>query len=296
MTAADATTRISIKNILYASDFSRTAENAAAYALELALRFQARIFALHVRPPEIYGMAPPESWAVLRDAAAIQAREEALRLNNLFCGVPHTSLVEEGDVWDVLAAAIEKYSIDLIVMGTHGRRGLQKMILGSVAENVLRRASSPVLTVGPCVELKAQLPAEMKRILFATDFSPASEAAAAYACSLAHENQAALDILHIIEPAKNGDHTPAPEVVSGCAAKICALIPEDLPSRCQANTLIEVGEPAQQILNVATARRSQLIVLGAKTASDLTPAGRLPWAVAHKVISSAPCPVFTVRG
>jgi nucleotide-binding universal stress UspA family protein len=289
-------TRVSLKNILYTSDFSAIAENAAAYALELARRFDAKIFAVHVRPLEIYGMAPPESWAVLHDAAEAQAKEEAAHLDRLFPGVPHASIVEEGDVWNVLSDSIDRNSIDVVVMGTHGRRGLQKVLLGSVAEKVLRGASCPVLTVGPCVPLGAECNAEMKRILFATDFSAASEAATAYAVSLAQENQAALDIVHIVEPRNPGEVINSAELVSGCAARMRSLIPADSEFRCGANTLIEVGQPAEQILNVAKARRSQLIVLGVKTASSLTAAAHLPWAIAHRILSAAECPVFTVRG
>jgi nucleotide-binding universal stress UspA family protein len=301
MKTLEAKTRISIKNILYTSDFSAIAENAAAYASLLARRFDAKVFAVHVRPLEIYGMAPPESWAVLRDAAETQAREEAVRLNGLFGGVQHTSIVEEGDVWEVLSGLIDRHSIDLVVMGTHGRKGLRKVLLGSVAESVLRRAPCPVLTVGPYVPPVAERAAEIKRILFATDFSAGSQAAAAYALNLAQENQAVLDLLHIVEPQevdpqKSGGTAHSAELVSGCAARMRLLIPMDADLACEANTLIEVGQPATQILNVAKARRSQLIVLGAKSESNFPAVGHLPWAVAHKVISSAECPVFTVRG
>jgi nucleotide-binding universal stress UspA family protein len=296
MKTMDAKTRIALKNILYMSDFSAIAENAAAYAVEVARRFEAKVFAVHVRPLEIYGMAPPESWAILRDAAEVQAKEEALRLDELFCGVPHASIVEEGDIWQVLSALIDHKSIDLVVMGTHGRRGLQKMLLGSVAEKVLRRAPCPVLTVGPDVHPDVQRPAEMKRILFATDFSGASEVAAAYALSLAQENQGVLDIVHIVEPQKTGGAAHSPDLVSGCAARMRSLIPADAELWCELNILIEVGQPAEQILNVARAHRSQLIVLAVKAASNVTAATHLPWAVAHRIISSAECPVFTVRG
>jgi nucleotide-binding universal stress UspA family protein len=95
--AMDAKTRITLKNILFASDFSAIAENASPYALELARRFGARIFAVHVRPLEIYGMAPPESWPILREASDFQAKEEAMRLNDIFCEVPHVSIIEEGE-------------------------------------------------------------------------------------------------------------------------------------------------------------------------------------------------------
>ena len=295
MKTIDATTRVSLKNILYASDFSATAEQAAAYASELARRYDSRIYAVHVRPAEVYGMAPPESWPALREAAQEQAEQEAARLDSLFCNTKHHSIVETGDIWEVLSALIEKYDIDLVVMGTHGRKGLQKMLLGSVAENVLRRATCPVLTVGPSVQLDAQRAVEMKSILFATDLSRPSDLAAAYAISLAQENQARLDIVHVIEPQKPGELGHSPEVLSGCAARMHALIPPDAELWCEPNALIEIGRPAEQILNVARSRRSQLIVLGVKTAEDFAATARAPWAVAHKIISAAECPVFTVR-
>jgi nucleotide-binding universal stress UspA family protein len=100
VTTTELKTRISLKNILYASDFSPVAENAAPYALELARRYGSKVFAVHVRPLEIYGMAPPESWPVLREAAEALAKEQAAQLNRSFIGVEHEAIVAEGDVWD----------------------------------------------------------------------------------------------------------------------------------------------------------------------------------------------------
>jgi nucleotide-binding universal stress UspA family protein len=104
----------------------------------------------------------------------------------------------------------------LIVMGTHGRKGLEKLILGSVAEKVLRRAHCPVLTVSPRVHVPPERAIGMKRILFATDFSPSSQIAAAYAVLLAQENQAQLDIVHVIEPQKPGELVHSSELGGGC--------------------------------------------------------------------------------
>jgi nucleotide-binding universal stress UspA family protein len=118
---------IPLRNILYATDFSLTADSAAPYALELARNYGAKIFALHVRPLEIYGMAPPEAWPILREAAEVQAKEQAAQLNRTFNGVEHEAIIAEGDVWDSVSGHSEKDHIDLIVMGTHGRGGLEKL-------------------------------------------------------------------------------------------------------------------------------------------------------------------------
>lgn len=296
MKAMEAKTRISMQNILYATDFSPIAENAAPYALELARSYKAKVFAVHVRPLEIYGMAPPESWPVLREAADAQAKEQADYLDRTFAGVDHEAIVAEGDVWDSVSDCIEKDHIDLVVMGTHGRKGFEKVFLGSVAENVLRRAPCPVLTVGPHVRLAPERAVAMKHILLATDFSPAAEIAAAYAVSLAQENQAHLDIVHVIEPQRAGELVHPSELALGCTRKMRALIPPGAELWCEPNAMIEVGEPAQQILNVAKARRADLIVLGIKAAAAVPGADHIPWATAHKIIAAAECPILTVRG
>ena len=295
MKAMEATTRISLRNILYATDFSAIAENAALYALELARSYKAKVHALHVRTLEVYGMAPPESWPILREAAEALAKQQAHELGRTFASVAHESIIAEGDVWDFIAEHIRKDHIDLLVMGTHGRNGLGKLLLGSVAEKVLRRAPCPMLTVGPRVRVGPERVVAMKRILLAANFSPASDAAAAYALSLAQENQALLDIVHVIEPQKAGEIVHASELTAGCLGRMRSLIPPEADLWCEPHTIVEVGEPAEQILKVAKARRADLIVLGVKSAAAVPGAAHIPWTTAHKIIAEAECPVLTVR-
>jgi len=296
MKLANAKTRISLKNILYLTDFSPVAESAAPYALELARRYGAKVFAMHVRGPEIYGMAPPESWPVLVEAAQELARQQAKNLCELFAQAEHEAIIEIGDVWEAASALIEKNDIDLIVLGTHGRQGVEKVMLGSVAEKILRLSPCPVLTVGPCVRMGANREAEMKRILYATTFSPASLSAAAYAISLAQENQAHLDILHVVEAHKTGELVGPHELQAGCEQRMRSLVPQDADLWCEPNFLVEVGEPAERILSVAKVHHADTIVLGLKNTSAMGAAIHLPWAIAHRIISNAQCPVLTVRG
>src|ERR1700761_2318330 len=122
MRATEVKACVSLQNILYATDFSPIAENAASYALELARTYKARVFALHVRPIEVYGMAPPESWPALREAADEQATQQVEYLDRTFAGVPHEAIVAEGDVWEFVREHIEKDHIDFLVLGTHGRK------------------------------------------------------------------------------------------------------------------------------------------------------------------------------
>ena len=224
MKAMEARSRVSLQNILFTTDFSPVAENAALYALEFARSYKAKVHALHVRPVEIYGAAPPESWPILREATEAVAKQQAAQLDSTFAGVEHETTVAEGNVWDFIAEYIEKDHTDLVVMGTHGRKGVEKFLLGSVAENVLRRATCPVLTVGPNVRVSPERAVAMKHILLAASFSPASDAAAAYAVSLAQENQALLDIVHVIEPQKTGEIVHPSDLSAGCLNRMRSFV------------------------------------------------------------------------
>ena len=297
MRATSVKTRISLKNILYATDFSPVAEAAAPYAAELALRYGSKVFAVHVRAPHVTGLVPPESWPVVRDAAERQATEQADHLKSLFRGVENEVMVVEGGVWTELANMIKEKEIDLIVIGTRGRQGLEKFLLGSVAEKILRRAQCPVLTVGPHVTVEAGRAVAMNRILYATSLSASSQTPAAYAISLADENQAHLDVLHVIEYQKAGELVHPHELVQASLNRLRQIVTPEAALWCEPEFLIEHGDPAEQILSVAKARRADMIVLGVKgVEEDLGASTRLPWAVAHKVIAGATTPVLTVRG
>ncbi|MDE3110316.1 MAG: universal stress protein [Acidobacteriota bacterium] len=288
---------IALRKILYATDFSPIAEAAAPFVSQFARRYGSKIFAVHVRPLQSYGMAPPESWAALKEAAEFQAKEQAAYLNRLFRDTDHQAAVTEGGVWETLSDIIEQQHIDLIVMGTHGRQGLGKILLGSVTENLLRRAPCPVLTIGPHVEIDPERATRMNRILFATDFSPASQAAAPYAISLAQENQANLDILHVIENRKVDELVDAPELIQGTIGRMRSLLPPEAELWCESAFLVEEGPVAENVLKTARDRHADAIVIGVRRVeAEFDASDHLPWHTAHKIIAGAPCPVLTVRG
>jgi nucleotide-binding universal stress UspA family protein len=297
MATTKAQLHVGFRNILYATDFSPMAEVAAGYATEVARRYGSKVFAVHVRPLDSYGMAPPESWPALKEASEYQAKEQAAHLSRLFHGVEHQAIVDQGGVWETLSDLIADEHIDLVVMGTHGRQGLGKILLGSVTESVLRRAPCPVLTIGPYVEVDPERATQMKRILFATDFSTASQAAAPYAVSLAQENQAHLDILHVIEKRKIGELVAAPELIEGAVGGMRALLPSDAELWCEPAFLVEEGSVADQVLKAARERHADAIVIGVRRLEGVfDTSDHVPWHTAHKIICGAPCPVLTIRG
>src|SRR6202158_2456556 len=151
MKAVQARTRISQKNFLFATAFSQAADAAAPFAIQIARSYGAKMYGVHVNPFDNYTAAAPDAWAALAAAAERQTKEHAQRLNEQLKGVEHKVVIGEGNIWEVISNLIKQKEIDLIVLGTRGRTGLGKALLGSVAEQILRRAAWPVLTVGPAV-------------------------------------------------------------------------------------------------------------------------------------------------
>ncbi len=290
-------TRIEIKNILFPTDFSPAGDAAIPYATELAKRFGAKICALHIRPPVINPMTYPATWVPLEQAAKEEADAQKKLLQGSFLGIKPEIMIEEGDFWQNLETAVAKHHTDLIVLGTHGRSGAGKLLLGSKAEEIFRRASCAVLTVGPHVQAKSPRGGEFTEILYATDFGPESSAAACYAMSLGQEFQARLTLLHVIPEEKPGDLILPRDQAASSAQRLHKLVPAEAELWCVPHFTVEAGPVAEKILEVAENRKADLIVLGVHRPSGFPGAAtHLPIAIAHKVVTQANCPVLTVRG
>jgi nucleotide-binding universal stress UspA family protein len=294
MKAVQAITRISLKNILFATDFSPAADAAGPFAIQIAQRYGAKVYGVHVNPFDNYTAAAPEAWAAMAEAADKETKEHAQRLNEQLKGVEHEVVIGEGNIWEVMSNLIKQKGIDLIVLGTRGRTGLGKTLLGSVAEQILRQASCPVLTVGPRVTLQPENAVRMQEILYATDLAADSPVAAPYAISLAQENQAHLALLHVIENQKTGELVHPAELADSKLSKLRQLVTRDAELWCEPRYAVEQGIPAEKILEAADRQRADLIVLGAQPAKWL--ATHVNAGTVHKVVSEAKCPVLTVHG
>jgi nucleotide-binding universal stress UspA family protein len=287
--------RVQLNNIIFATDFSNAAEAALPLAARIAKSFGAKLFAVHAKTPENYALPPTEVWP----AAIAQLEENKVELTrnlyNRFPSVESEVLIGEGSVCAVVEAVADEKKADLIVVGTNGRRGIGKFILGSVAEEILRRAKCPVLTVGPHSPSETPRESEFKKIVYATDFGDASPAAAAYAAALAEEHQAHLTLLHVLTNPKAGELVSAPELEAAALDRLRALVAEEAQLWCEPKAMVRHGVPAEQILEVANEEQADLIILGLRNIKSVMRATHLPAAVAHQVISHAPCPVLTVR-
>jgi nucleotide-binding universal stress UspA family protein len=296
MLATQMKQRVTFRHILFATDFSAAANSALPYAAGLARSFGAKLYALHVKEPANYAL-PPELWqsAQLADDREIQRLRDAVSRD--FPDITPEILEGEGSVWHALASAIETLRIDLIVVGTRGRTGVEKVLLGSQAEEVLRRAPCPVLTVGPHAQPEDGTRSKIASILYATDFGFASLAAAPIAISLAEEYQSKLTLMHVIEN-RDEHQTAAPEEFGELSEHhLRALLPREANFWCAPHFVVEHGVPADKILEVARRTNADLIVLGVHKPEGLPGAStHLPIATVHHIVAHAQCPVLTMRG
>jgi nucleotide-binding universal stress UspA family protein len=300
---------LSVKNVLFATDFSGTSEAALPYATAICRRFGSTLHSAHVLSDAsllmMTGGVDYVSMSTIYEDAHTEAGVKLDQISSHLEGIKHHNYVRHGQVWKNLAGIVDENQIDLIVVGTHGRSGLGKLLLGSVAEDILRHAPCPVLTVGPKVSGRAKLPAiqtrgrdlaplelDLQQIVFATNFDQYSLFVAQKAVKLAEEFRARLTLLHVIE-----DYTglaSRPDFMEDSICRLKSLVPNDAALQYLPESLLEFGLPADCILKVASDREADMIVLGARTSAEVG-GTHLPWSTAHHVIAQAHCPVLTVR-
>jgi nucleotide-binding universal stress UspA family protein len=282
--------QISLKNILYATDFSRYSDAALPFALSIARKYGSRIFAVHIISLSPFPSASPtQALQALAAQAVREARETMERVPARCKEVPHETLIRRGEIWTELAKIVKEKEIDMVVCGTHGRTGVSKMLLGSVAENIYRHATCPVLTVGPNVAEEPESLGDIHTILYPTDFTSESIAAARYAVSLAQENQARLYLLHVTE-------TPVSAAVEEeTASRLRDLVPRDAELSCAPKAFVDFGDPAHKITELAEELMVDLIVLGPRPPAVFPGSNHLPGTTASYVVSRAICPVLTTR-
>lgn len=300
---------ISVKNVLFATDFSATSEAALPYATAICRRFGSTLHTAHVLSDAslllMTGGVDYVSMSTIYEDAHTEAEVKLDQITARLEGIPHRNYVRHGQVWKNLAGIIDENQINLVVVGTHGRTGLGKLLLGSVAEDILRHAPCPVLTVGPKVSGRAKLPAfqapgrdlspvelELRQIVFATNFAQYSLQVARKAVSLAEEFRARLTLLHVIE-----DYTglgSRPDLMEDSMHRLLSLVPNDAALQYPPEAVLEFGFAPECILKVASDREADMIVLGTRASAEVG-ITHLPWSTAHHVIAQAHCPVLTVR-
>lgn len=259
-------------------------------------------------PPMIFA-GDPAGVAIAPILTPGEARDQTLTRLASFAdcvkpaAVPLSFEARPGNAVPSILDLAQSLQSDLIVMGTYGRSGVDRLILGSVTEKVLRKSRCPVMVVPPPVSAAAEsVPVLFERILCAIDFSDASSTALKFALSVAQEANAELILMHVIESApdtehwKRGDPTLLRFILDAEAdatRRLRESIPSDARNWCKPVELLTTGKAYREILRVARERDVHLIVMGVHGRSpiDLMFFG----STTHHVVRSATCPVLTLR-
>ncbi|MFN7914795.1 MAG: universal stress protein [Vicinamibacterales bacterium] len=295
---------LEIRRILCPVDFSDASQHALDHAVMIAGWYRARITALHVRHPAFL-VEPPILFTDMGGGPAATLEDAESRLHHWLspvraAGIACDVMAVDGNTPAArIVEVAERIGADLIVLGTHGRSGFERLLLGSVTERVVRTARCPVVTVPPPTVSTSKLP--FKRVICGVDFSDPSMAAYQVALSLARESDSQLTLLHVLEfPAEDRADITLPfdmaayraAVQEDSTRRMLALITDDVKAWCTPVTSVVHGRPYEQILAAAAATSADLIVLGVhgRNALDLMLFG----STTNQVIRRATCPVLTL--
>jgi nucleotide-binding universal stress UspA family protein len=286
---------VGIHNVLIATDFSPCSNLALSFGLELAHGYLANAYVVFVVPTDQFMVAGPDAYEAAKDVARrdlMELKHELRRKHSYIEGEDYHLFLLEGDVAESILDFAGQKEIDVIVVGTHGRGGLGRALMGSVAERVFRQSLVPVLTLGPHLQRIARA-GTPRNILVPVDFTSASERAARYAVAMAREHNATLTMLHVIERWPTEAQADRARVVQALREKVENLIREDAKGlRC--NVRVEVGRVVETILYTANSTEADLVVMGVRPRIGLL--NRLMWPYAYEIVREAACPVLTVRG
>jgi nucleotide-binding universal stress UspA family protein len=294
-----------LNRVLCPVDFSDHSRRALRHAMAIARRNASRLSVLHV---ETLTNELTRGDAVLYVPFRASPEDE---LRAFVDGtkrtdfVDVTTMVRSGDAAESILDQARHDASDLIVMGTHGRSGLARLVLGSVTEQVLRHAGCPVLTIPPSATGRATEDLEpFNPILCASDFSPSSRKALGIALSMAQEGNARLILVHALQVPANdaGLHPLQPIIVDPVdqtewrretLAKLEAGLPDAANLRCRPETIVVAGDPSETILRIAAEKHAGLIVMGVQSRGAID---RLLFgSTTRQVIHAARCPVLSIR-
>jgi nucleotide-binding universal stress UspA family protein len=299
---------VRLAEILCPVDLSETSAHALGHAVAMARRYKARLTVVEVSwsgyPVVAYPVGAPIATPPMMPPPQLDELREELRAFADRANAADLKMdlhIREGAVVPMILDEAKAIDADLIVMGTHGRSGFDRLLLGSVTEKVLRKAECAVMTVPLADRTTTPAPAA-RTIVCAVDFSPASLKALEYALSLGQELQATLLLTHVFDwpadrPVPRGLELETAayrgKVHEDLRAGLQALVPDDARNWCETEAVVTVGRPHEEIVRLASDRDADLIVMGVHGRSSLNLA--LFGSTANQVIRHACCPVVTVR-
>jgi universal stress protein A len=277
------------RSILVATDCTPASQVAVRLAARMAKEFHARLSVVHSILPELYGVGVCGPVPELALADLQNARENLHRYVEHIPElrtVKHKEVVFLGSPNEAIQSVAESNGVDLLVLGSHGRHGLAKLTLGSVAEWAIGSLTYPVLVAGPMCDRNLR---PIRSIVLATDLSQALSPAA-YASSLAQDYNARLTVLSVLPHVRPTDDQG--QIKSSIPEKLQQLVPSDCTEQCTLNFEVETGDVAPAILHSAQINKANLIVLGAKHRAPL--ADHVPRTKLSAIIRGSHCPVLVV--
>ena len=293
------------RSILIATDFSEASEKALRYSLALARFYESRFCLAHVVSSLGLTMAGPCAIAACEEAVSREAAAlaDSLIRSGTLNGIQYKFIVRRGELRPELREIIRQESTDLLVVGTHGRHGVGKLFLGSVAEQIFRQASCPVLTFGPHSDDRPWFGTSStpRTFLFATDFGPASLHGLPQAVAAANQFGAKLAFLSIVPAAPS--HTD--EGLKNWQADACIRaqqrlteLADDAELDLRPEVYAEFGSErpvSDKILETADKLRADLIIMGLHDSAYTEVISHLDLATTYDVVCQASSPVLTVN-
>lgn len=295
------------KQVLYPTDLSESSRPALAYAAAVSRRDGARLTVLHAAPPFEPLLVPSAEAGSARPVAlpTIDDLRDAVRTfaGDALAGLDVDVCVEAGDPSPVIVDHAVAKAADLLVMGTHGRSGFDRLLAGSVTEKVLRRAPCPVLTIPPHAAAVPTSGTLFAHILCAVDFSDASEQALGLALELGRDAGGALTVATVLEWLAEEAPLTYPEfditpyrahLADDAAVRLRDLVQAaGAPAAGPIEQVVALGRAHREILRLATEKGSDLIVMGAQGRGGIGLA--LFGSTTQQVVRGAPCPVLVVH-
>jgi nucleotide-binding universal stress UspA family protein len=284
---------ISIKKVLCPVDFFPASDAAVKYAAGLAANYDATLHLLHVVTP-----IPAVSFEyVIDNSEFVQAMKDrsAEEMNKLVATLKESGVTAKtelcvGDVYDEIRRAIDVVKPDLIVMGTHGRRGVERWLIGSTTEKLLRHSPVPLVTISAAGEKSLTPP---RRIMVTTDFSEGTPDALAYAFSVAQENESKLTLLHVVnDGAVDVSGKYRDSLINEVRKQLNDMVPAEARNWCDIVIRVETGVPYRIINKVLEDERIDLLVMNIHGKGMLDRA--LLGSTAERVVRAAGCPVMLI--
>lgn len=292
--STDSCEAVTLRNVLLLTDFSECSARALKYAIGIAGRYKVELHLFHCVDPTLFNLA--EDPEVIQRTCDDARRELERLAGDLECQQPTRNLnvkvlVTSGDLPAILPQAVGELDLGLVIVGTHGRSGWRKLVLGSVAEVVIDRVSCPVLSVGPWANRSPLQEVGPRHILLAIKGSNLSQVAEAYAFSLARKYGSRLSIVDVLED-RAGRVVAEVSQFEWYEDALTNAAP-DQTGTTSVRPLAEIGTRSDLILRVADQTAADLIVLAVPAKHRFT--DRFVSTDSYRVVCGAPCPVLTVH-